>query len=366
MPWKPWKPLTTLLVMSCLLAGCKNQDASLETASPEPSVEATTQATSTPQPTPTPTEIPAERNPLTGLPLEHGSPEDRPIAIMLNNLKKALPQLGVSQADIIYEVLAEGGITRMLGVYQSVEGMGSIGSVRSSRPYYLELALGHDAIYLHAGGSPDAYAKIKEWGVTALDCVNGPYENTLFWRDDWRRKNLGYEHSVITSGETITSLFPTYSFRKQHSKGYTYEATFAEDGTPADGEPATTITVPFSTYKTGVFEYDADSKLYMISEYGKPYVDGNTNEQVGVVNLLILKAACANIPGDTEGRITVDLTGGEGWFACGGKWIPIAWDKDFPSGQIHYSTKSGADLTLGEGHSYVCIVPTNCQVEAEP
>lgn len=87
----------------------------------------------------------------------------RPVAIMLNNLKEALPQLGQSQADVIYEVPAEGGITRMLAVYQSLDGVGKIGSIRSARPYYLELALGHDAIYIHAGGSEDAYAKIRQW-----------------------------------------------------------------------------------------------------------------------------------------------------------------------------------------------------------
>ena len=77
----------------------------------------------------------------------------RPVAVMLNNLKEALPQLGQSSADIIYEVPAEGGITRMLGVYQSLDGVGTIGSIRSARPYYLELALGHDAIFLHAGAA---------------------------------------------------------------------------------------------------------------------------------------------------------------------------------------------------------------------
>lgn len=122
--------------------------------------------------------------------------------------EKALPQLGVSQADIIYEALAEGGITRMLGVFQSVEGVGDIGSVRSARDYYVSLALGHDAIFLHAGGSPGAYTAIDNWGVSAFDCVNGPYEGTLFWRDQQRRKNMGLEHSVLTSGRPSRSCSP--------------------------------------------------------------------------------------------------------------------------------------------------------------
>ena len=174
------KKLTLLLILTLMLSGCGGGTAEGSPA-PDPSPEPVPTAAPTPEPTPTPYDGPI--NPLTGLPLLSGTPEDRPIAIMLNNLKGALPQLGVSRADIIYELLAEGGITRMLGIYQSVEGVGNIGSVRSSRPYYLELALGHDAVYLHAGGSPDAYAKIRAWNVTALDCVNGPYEGTLFWRD---------------------------------------------------------------------------------------------------------------------------------------------------------------------------------------
>ena len=61
-------------------------------------------------------------------------------------------------------------------------------------------------VYLHAGGSPQAYSFIKEWGVTAMDCVNGPYEGTLFWRDKTRKANAGLEHSVMASGEKITQL----------------------------------------------------------------------------------------------------------------------------------------------------------------
>ena len=75
--------------------------------------------------------------------------------VMLNNLKDAMPQLGVSKADIIYEIPAEGGVTRMIGVFQSLEGVETLGSIRSTRPYYLEVALGHDAILVHAGASPD-------------------------------------------------------------------------------------------------------------------------------------------------------------------------------------------------------------------
>ena len=188
-------------------------------------------------------------NPLTGEGCEVDVGARRPIAVMLNNLKKALPQVGVSQADVIYEILAEGGITRMMAVFQDVAGAGEIGTVRSARDYYASLAYGHDAVYLHAGGSPQAYEFIKSRGVTALDCVNGPYEGTLFWRDKERRKSMGMEHSVLTSGPTITELMPTYSYRLEHKEGYQYPVSFLAEGEKAQGAPGNRVSVEFSTYK---------------------------------------------------------------------------------------------------------------------
>ena len=363
------RSLALFAALVLLLSACGGGGEAAETPTPAPTPTPVPTAPPTPQPTPTPEpelEDTGPLNPLTGLPIDEKWVNSRPVAVMLNNLKQAMPQLGVSRADIIYEVLAEGGITRMLGVYQSTEGVGLIGSVRSARTYYLELALGHDAIYLHAGGSPDAYSKIKAWNVTALDCVNGPYEGSLFWRDKDRIKQNGSVHSVVTSGEAIGALFPTYSFRQEHEESYRYEMAFAEDGTPADGQQALTIRVPFSSYKTGVFTYDPDTGRYLIEEYGSAYIDGNTGEQVAVTNVLVLRTACRQIAGDTEGRITVDLSsGGEGWFACGGKLIPITWSKDGVNGQLVYKTQSGEALTLGAGTSYVNIIPLENQITVE-
>lgn len=366
-----------LTVFALLLTACGNsnaddknpQETPQNTPQPTPTVllpEPTPEVTPEPTPevTPSPEVEPEEVfvNPLTGLPMKEEFVNDRPVAVMINNLKAALPQQGVSQADIIYEVLAEGGITRMLGVYQSMEGVGKIGSVRSARTYYLELVLGHDAVFLHAGGSPDAYAKIKEWNVTALDCVKGPYEGSLFWRDSGRLAMMSREHTVVTSGAKIQELFPNYSFRKEHAEGYQYDVLFAENGTPENGTDALEITVPFSSYKTGVFEYDQKLKKYLVEEYNSPYVDGNTGKQVSVTNVLILKTACAIIPGDDAGRITVDLTHGEGWYACGGKIIPILWSKNGVNAPLMYMTQDGQPLTLGIGNSYVNIIPLENEI----
>ena len=297
-------------------------------------------------------------NPLTGEGCQTDISQNRPVAIMLNNLKKALPQLGVSQADIIYEVVAEGGITRMLGVFQSLEGVGEIGSVRSARDYFVSLALGHDAIFLHAGGSDQAYISIKNWGVTALDCVNGPYEGTLFWRDADRRKTMGLEHSVLTSGEVIQELLPTYSrVTLEHKADYDTGLSFLPEGETAQGTPAQQVEIRFSSYKTGVFTYDPDTGLYLVEEYGSPYVDGNTGEQVGVKNVLALFTDISSIPGDSAGRQSVRTTGtGEGLFWCDGVQQPITWSKESHDSPLTYYDSQGEPLELGVGHTYVNIV----------
>ena len=170
--------LATMMLLS--LASCgKKEEPAVPAAEPEPIEEPTPASEPQPEPEPEPAG-PAGINPLTGLPMEPEYENDRPVAVMFNNLKAAQPQLGISQADIIYEVPAEGGITRMLGVFQSLEGVGTLGSIRSSRPYYLELALGHDALYVHAGGSPEAYKDIPAWGVDNMDGVNGGSDANIF------------------------------------------------------------------------------------------------------------------------------------------------------------------------------------------
>lgn len=354
-----------LLALLLLLAACGGAPEPQNSETPAPSPSPTVSAEPTAEPTATPYDGPV--NPLTGLPIGEEWVNRRPVAIMLNNLKQAMPQLGQSQADIIYEIPAEGGITRMVGVYQSLEGVGTIGSIRSARPYYLEVALGHDAVFLHAGGSEDAYAKIKTWGVTALDAVRGPYlgstENSnLMWRDPVRRQSYSLEHTVVTTGQVIMERLPTYDIRLDHKDGYTYEMDFAEDGTPAGGAAASEITVPVSSYKTGRFIYNEDTGKYAVEEYGSPYIDGNTGAQVEVTNLVIIKTACRNT-GDSLGHITVDLSsGGSGYFACGGKITELTWSKQAPSGQFHYTDAHGDPIVFGTGTTYVCVVPTNCDI----
>ena len=306
-------------------------------------------------------------NPLTGQGLDEDVGGRRPVAIMFNNLKKALPQLGVSQADVIYEIVAEGGITRMMGVFQQLEGVGELGSIRSARDYYVSLALGHDAIYIHAGGSPQAYDAFDSWGVTHIDFVNGPY-GKMCWRDPDRKKNAGLEHSLLTSGEKILEQMPS-RFRLEHEEGYEVGWTFSEQA-PEGGRPAAGLTVPFSKYKTGQFTYDPQTEQYLIRQHidGQdiPYVDGTDGGAVAVNSVLVLYTDEKRIAGDSSGRMEVRTTGtGGGLLLRNGMCYEITWSRDSRNSCYRFLDSAGRDIPLAVGRSYINVVSASAEVVLE-
>lgn len=351
------------LAMALFLSACAAGGEVQPSYEPDPSPTSQVQPTPTPTPEPTPTPYNGPVNPLTGLPTDDEIGSARPIAVMLNNVKQAMPQLGVSQADIIYEAHVEGGATRLVGLFQSVEDVGVIGSVRSARPDFLEIVAGHDAILLHAGGSKEAYKIINSGAITSFDCVKSPLLDRLFWRDKDRLATMSIEHTLVTSGEWIENYVPNTGVRLEHEESFTYTMDFVEDATPADGKQALTVTVPFSNYKTGVFRYDADTGLYLVEQYGQPHIDGNDNTQIAVKNVIVIQTTVDVI--DSSGHVAMDLTDGEGWFACGGKIIPIRWSKDSFNDHFVYETMDGQPLSLNAGKSYVNIIPIDNQVTAE-
>jgi hypothetical protein len=284
---------------------------------------------------------------------------------MINNIKQALPQYGLMKADIIYEAVAEGGITRLVAVIKDPSLAGIIGSVRSTRSYYLDIAQGHDALLLHAGASEMAYADIKSRSVTALDAIKGGYEGSLYYRDKERRKNNGLEHSLMTSGERIEETVSKASFRTEHKEGYSYPVKFEQD-VKLGGQTANEISVRMSQYKTAVFKYDEESGRYFVSQYNIKHMDADTNEQLNVKNVLVLFAKISPIKGDAYGRMEIDLVGsGDGVYAVNGEIVDIKWSKDSYTSPFIYTNTDGSERVFNAGTSYICIVSSASSVEVE-
>ena len=334
----------------------------VETIAPvKPEVTPEIQPESQPEPAP---EVDPFTNPLTGETGEVELASDRPVAIMLNNLKKALPQAGISQADVIYEIPVEGGITRMMALFQSLDGIEEIGTVRSARDYYVSLAVGHDAVFFHAGGSPQAYTALQEWKVDRYDGVNGPYGADLFWRDAQRKAKAGTEHSMMTSAESIVANLSSSSLRTEHNSNFNHVWTFTSEA--ATGETANTITVPFSTLKNTVFTYDSATGNYLVNQYNAPYVDANDGQQVSVKNVLVLYTDVDPIPGDTAGRLTIRTTGkGSGILARDGVMQEITWKRDSRNDMLHFYDAAGDKVALSVGSSYINILDSGISASWE-
>ncbi len=302
---------------------------------------------------------------LTGLEVEsEEDAERRPVAIMINNIKAALPQYGISKAGIVFEALAEGGITRLLAVFDDLEGIEQIGTIRSARPYYLDLAQSVDAVYIHIGGSPEAYSQIKSRGMDSFDLIEGR-NNSMYWRDKDRIKTNGYEHSVFTSGERIMAKLSDENVRMTRSESYGDVFAFSEDASYS-GDDALKVTAVFSPYKTGTYTYDAESGLYRIGQYGKAHSDALYNAQLAFKNVFILRVNSYVIKGDTAGRLAFDMVGsGSGKYIVNGTATDIEWSRASKSAPFKFTTADGAELSVVPGDSYVSLVPLTASVDIE-
>ncbi len=295
----------------------------------------------------------------TGLPCTPETRSARPIAVMINNNKVSYPQESISKADIVYECDMEGGVTRLMAVFSDWTELGNVGSMRSARNYFIDLAMSHDAIYVHAGGSPSAYTSIADSGINNIDGVNMyTIPDDTFWRDRDRIRECGYEHSMMTSGEKIYTAVTKLKYRTEHkssfSKGYNFRSEFCE---PKNGKLAESITLVHSNYITVEFIYDVKASRYLKRSFGSSHMDGSNGEQLAFENVVVLFVSEKVV--DEEGRLDLNLIGsGKGYYLSGGKVLDIEWSRSV-EGTLFTLTESGEELTLNPGKTHITLFNKN-------
>ena len=346
-----------ILALSLLLCACGGAPA--ETTAPPTTVPPTTVPVTTapPETTVPPTTEPTEPppvdvNPLTGEALEEVN-DSRPTAIMINNLVKAVPQCGISKADMIYEIIAEGSVTRFMAIFHDLSDVGVIGPVRSVRPYFYRVAQHYGAILSSAGGSDEAIDMIKSAGYDYLNGIAGA--GSWFYRDEWRRSNRGYEHSLMTTGEKLMNAAEKFGYdTTMEDTDYGFNFT-AEPMTA--GEAAGEITVWF--YQNGkktVMTYDESTGLYTMTQHGNTATDANDDSVLMFRNILVLEAD-SHVK-DKKGHLEVQMTGtGTGYYARDGRIIPIQWSRESNSSHYVYTDMEGNPISFGVGKTYVAITP---------
>lgn len=284
--------------------------------------------------------------PLTGITTK-ADVTGRAMAVVINNHPKARPQSGIHQADIVFELLAEGNVTRFLAIFQS-EQPNKIGPVRSARDYFIELAKGYDSIFVAHGYSPSAYALLQSGYIDELNGMS--YDGTLFKRSSDRQA----PHNSYISYSNIV--------RGGEQKGYDLstspkETIFLteEEMEYLEGTSTSAVEVNYSSSSLFNVTYEYDRSLGKFERFsnGRQAVDHETGDPLLIDNLFIVEAKHQVI--DSEGRRMIDLkSGGKGYLVQKGKRQEVEW-KNVDGRIVPYL--AGEQLPMAPGKTWVNFVP---------
>ena len=285
---------------------------------------------------------------------------ERPIAVMIDNHTGAWPQAGLNKAYLVYEIIVEGGETRLMALFKG-QYVDKIGPVRSSRHYFLDYALENDAIYIHFGWSPQAESDIKSLGVNN---INGISESSTSF---WRAKDKSAPHNVVTSTEKILQIAERKGYKTTSSKesvlNYTAEEVKLENGIDAE-----TITIPHSSYQKVEYKYNEETGKYTRYARNKLQSEWYTGEEVSTKNIII--TFCDNYTlqdAENKGRQGLYNTGEfKGYYITNGKAIEITCIKSTRTSQTVYKDLDGNEIEVNDGNTFIQICPKDANVKIEP
>lgn len=328
------------------------------TATPMPTIVA---ATATPQPTLAPTVVATETavpmpDDLMVIPLVRGQVNKRPFMMMIDNHPDAYPQSGLNRASVVFEALAEYGITRFMAVFpgELTADERRLGPVRSARLYFVQWAMGFGAYYAHAGGSPAglelAQSTTEIINLDALRNDASPY----FFRVDTDTRFA--PHNLYTSGALLQErvAVETQPYTRT-DVGFRYRLA-----APADQRGAAQSFSYFFLYDDAPvgWLYDPASNNYFRTRFGKAAIDEVSSAQLSTQNVVVMQVEEAPIEGDPKSRIDQKVIGtGKAILYRDGLREEITWQKDDAVSPLRFLDAGGKDVQFTAGQIWISAVP---------
>lgn len=275
--------------------------------------------------------------------------QDRPVFVMMDNHSGARPQSGLKDALFVYEMLAEGNITRYMAVFTGT-GEYEVGPIRSARPYFINRALEYDGIYVHVGGSPQAFADLANLKVADVDGLSAG--KNVFWR----RSHKKIPHNMYS---TLDAIRRDAGRRKYRTEASFEVPAYASAPLLLEGEPAASVRFVYreggSGYASG-YVFDEGSGLYQRYVNGKVHLDELDEVPVQAANIIVQKVRAKTV--DNEGRLVMEDVGtGTGFFISMGRRIPVKWEKADRRAQTVYKMEDGTPVELMPGVTWIQVIP---------
>lgn len=289
--------------------------------------------------------------PLTGLPVSRDVANRRPVAVMIDNISPdARPQSGLAEASLVFETLAEGGITRFMAVYLEHDAP-MIGPVRSTRYYYNSWAAGLGVIFGHDGGNVDALQELPSLSSIYnedADKIVGPF---------WRITSRLAPHNEYTSSARLRAYAEAHG---GSTTGIGYSLPHKDDAPLSSRPAAETIDVPFSSPDYNVeWRYDRTTNTYLRFLGGAPHDDPATGRQLRAKNVVVMYTDETSAPDPfTPGAIRLRTEGtGKATVFRDGVGTPGIWSKQSVSAPLRWLDSSGNQVPLDRGVTWVEVLP---------
>ncbi len=282
-------------------------------------------------------------SPLNGIMTTKEIAKQRPLAVMIENHPDSRPQSGLNEADLVYEMITEGGITRFLAFYLTAKPK-EIGPIRSARVPFVGFAGEYNACYAHVGGSAEALTLINK-NKSFCD-LNQFSLGKYFWRDKARYA----PHNVYT---TVDKLKEAVDFKKYSLVADYDKWVFKDDAKEDDRGQAQTVSINFSSasYKVN-YDYNKKTNTYLRKHLAAPHKDRVTSEQIKVKTIIVQEVVSYR---EGEYILIKNTTSGKATIYLDGKKINGTWKKLSQNQRTKFYDEKGQEMAFNRGPIWIEI-----------